>query len=219
VRTSTRAFILSVVIVLATSRDSVAAAPAGGEEILAILASHASLQSYTANLKADFRERSFPFMRLSLNGDAFYRAPDRYAVVFHDAPAYMKGFAQGYSMMMDIGAWPREFSAQTLPDRTTNGRLQHVIRLTANDPKTPLHHGDISIDAATADIMEMDWQFVNGMIFTIAQEFEQMPTGEHAVAAQHATFHVPFASGTATVHLTNYRYNVAISDEVFTLDR
>jgi hypothetical protein len=219
VPTSPWPLLLSLIVALAAPAEG--AAPPSADQMLATLAArHAAPRSFTASIKADFRERSFPFMRVHLDGDAFYRAPDRYAVAFRNAPSYMKGFEQGYAAMMDTGAWPRQFTASPLPDRVRGGRIQHALRLTAIDPKAPLHHSDVFVDAPTGDIVEMDWQFVNGMTFTIDQGFEQMPTGEHVVAVQYATFHVPFAWGNATFHLSNYRCNVALSDAVFTsLDR
>jgi len=217
VRFTAASLALGILITLPAIAESTdgSSSPSGAALLATIVSSHATLRSYAATIKADFKEHSFPFVRLGIDGSAYYRAPDQYAVVFRNAPSYMKGFAQGYAIMMDTGSWHRYFSVAAMPDRTSGGRLEHVLRLTGLDPKGFLHHGDIFIDAATNDITEMNWLMSNGMTFFIQQTYEQMPSGFHVVKEQHATFHVPFAHGTATMTLADYHCNVAISDEVF----
>ena len=213
---SIRLLVLGILIVFAAAAEAAEQPRTSGSVILAnVIASHAMLRSYTAHIKADFRDLVFPFMHLNLNGEAYYRAPDQYAVVFKDAPGYMRGFSEGYAGMMDVGSWHKHFSAEALPDRMRGSRVEHVIRLTSIDPKGGLHHGDIFVDALTNDITEMDWQMSNGMTFNIRQTIEQLPSGFHVVAKQDATFHVPFAHGTATFVLSGYQCNVNIGDEIF----
>ena len=212
----TASLALGVLVTLPAIAESTDGSRSSGAALLAsVVATHAPLRSYAATIKADFKEHSFPFVHLGLDGSAYYRAPDQYAVVFRNAPSYMKGFAQGYAIMMDTGSWHRYFNPAAMPDRMNNERLEHVLRLTGLDPKGFLHHGDIYIDAATDDITEMDWQMSNGMTFYVRQTYEQMPSGFHVVKEQHAAFHVPFAHGTATMKLADYRCNVSIGDDVF----
>lgn len=210
------AFLLLVAQANAAESPQEEAKGPGAGLLAGILQSHAALRSYTADLTADFKERSFPFMRLRLDGTAYYRAPDQYAIVFRNAPSFMKGFAAGYATMMDPGSWKRHFAFEALADRTVRNRNEHVLRLTGLDPNGALHHGDIFIDAATNDITEMDWQMSDGMTFTIQQVYAQMPlSGFHVVTEQYATFHVPFAHGVATMTLRDYHCNVPIGDDVF----
>lgn len=210
-----------LLVARANAADPADEAKGSGAGLLAsILANQPALHSYTAGLVADFRERSFPFVRVRLDGTAYYRAPDRYAVVFKNPPPFMKGFALGYATMMDPGSWREHFALAALPDRTVKEQTVHVLRLTGLDPKGALQHGDVLIDAATNEIAEMDWQMSNGMLFTIRQVYAAMPlSGFHVVTEQHATFRVPFAHGVATMTLSDYRCNVPIGDDVFEIAR
>lgn len=196
-----------------------AAPPLSGSRLIdAIVAQNAVVRSYEADLSADFRERSFPFVHLRLTGTAYYRWPDQYAVVFDRAPAFMNGFARGYALMMDTAGWKRSFTIEVEPDRVVKGRPVHVLRLTASDPSIMLHHGDVLVDAASNEILEMDWFMTNGMSFGVSQEYQTTPAGFDLVAIQHATFRVPLGHGVATMTLANYRCNVAISDGMFGTD-
>lgn len=209
------AFVL--LVARANAADPADETTGSGAGLLAgILANQPALHSYTANIVADFRERSFPFVRVRLDGTAYYRAPDQYAVIFKKPPSFMKGFAVGYATMMDPGSWSQHFALAALPDRTVKDRAVHVLRLTGLDPNGALHHGDILIDAATNEIAEMDWQMSNGMLFTIEQVYAATPlSGFTVVTEQHATFRVPFGHGVATMTLSDYRCNVPIGNDVF----
>jgi hypothetical protein len=210
--------VITILIVSAAAAETPEAPLPSGPELLAgLTADHLGPRSYSADLAADFHERSFPFVHIRLNGTVYYRAPDRYAVVFKDAPGIMKGLADGYATMMNVGSWSRHFSAATLPDRTAGGRTEHVLRLTGLDPQGALHHGDIFIDPATNEIAAMDWHMSGGMVFSIRQDYAQMPEGFDLVSTQHGMFRVPFANGSTMLTLSNYHCNIEIADDVFAL--
>jgi hypothetical protein len=211
--------VVSVVITILIAGSSAAATseglPASSTGLLAGLVPEHAPHSYAATLKAEFRERSFPFVHVHLNGNVYYRAPDHYAVVFKDPPPFMRGFAEGYATMMNVGSWSQHFAAAAEPDQTIDGREVRVIRLSGLDPNGALRDGEIFVDPLSNEIVAMDWHMSSGMTFTIHQDFEETLGGFNLVSTQHATFAVPFAHGTATMTLTDYRCNVQIADDVF----
>src|SRR5512142_2695050 len=57
---------------------------------------NASLKSFQADLHVDVRMRSFPPINPSLDGTAYYKQPDKNAVIFNTVPVLANAFKRVY---------------------------------------------------------------------------------------------------------------------------
>lgn len=174
---------------------------------------NARLKSYKADLHADIALKTFPFLSPSLDGNVYYKQPDKQTVVFDTVPALASQFKKVYPHLEPPGQWPSIFTMSVLGDDkgVTTFRL------------VPKKHGrvahlDVQADDSTATVKTMTWTYEDGGYVTFDQTL--MTQGGNYLPKS-LNGHVVLPSYKADVNLayTNYKLNVAIADSVFTPDK
>ena len=171
------------------------------------------LHSFESSISMDIHERSFPFMRVHLNGSTYFQAPDRYAVVFNNLPHYMKGLPKAYASMLNVAHWPSEFAIKRNGTRHCSDHDEIALELTPRSRESDLEHARAYVDPNAWTVNEVDWTFQK-MEFDIVQSF-QMEGPFRVLSGNQANIRVPYARATATTTFANYRTNVAIDENIF----
>ena len=180
-----------------------------------VIARNHELRSFEAAVSTEFRQRGFPFMRVALNGKAYFEAPDRYVVAFARVPGYMRDFPSAYAMMLNVAQWPQRFTITVDGVRVVAGHEDIALRLTPRDAQSGLVRGEALVDPSAWTIDETNWDFEHDTHIAVTQEFTSL--GAFLVlATQHFAVQVPFTKAVGTSTFQNYRLNVAIGDDVFT---
>src|SRR5205807_543181 len=68
---------------------------------------NAGLRSFQADLHVDVKMRSFPPINPSLDGVAYYKQPDKNAVIFNTVPLLANAFKKIYPQLEPPAEWPR----------------------------------------------------------------------------------------------------------------
>ena len=161
-------------------------APAVPVVLAALAASTEQPEEYKASVALHVRMRVFPFIRLTLHGDSWYKRPGLYRFVFRGVPLIARAFSD---MKYDLGnpaQWPERYEIAFAPGSTA---AAPVLRLT---PKSPVlvKYMDVSLDAARGRIEKAIWTRTDGGTITLVQTYA--PVAGHAfVQKQTATINLP----------------------------
>jgi len=170
---------------------------------------NAGLRTYKADVHLDVALKSFPYISPSLDGNVFYKQPDKQAVVFDTVPALASQFKKVYPKVDPPSAWLKLYDVTVMSDdgSTTifrlipkkNGRVEHL---------------DVRADDATATVKGYTWTYKDGGFVTFDQTFKTV-SGNYLIDKQ--TGHVELPSYKADVNssFSNYQLNVSIADTVF----
>ncbi|HZO93009.1 MAG TPA: hypothetical protein VFB22_04515 [Candidatus Baltobacteraceae bacterium] len=142
--------------------------------------------AYTASVALHVRMRVFPFIRITLHGDSWYRRPGIYRYVFRGLPIAARAFSEMKYELGDPTRWPERYTVTFAPQSTS---AAPVLRLT---PKTAVlvRTLDIAVDPARGRILSAVWSRGDGGTIRLTQTYE--PVGAHAyVAKQVATIDLP----------------------------
>ncbi len=155
--------------------------------VLDTLASaHEQPDAYKASVALHVRLRVFPFIRITLHGDSWYRRPGIYRYVFRGLPIAARAFSEMKYDLGDPTHWTDRYAVTFAPQSTA---AVPVLRLT---PKTPVlvRTLDITVDPAHGRILSAVWSRGDGGVIRLTQTYE--PVAGHAyVAKQVATIDLP----------------------------
>jgi hypothetical protein len=174
---------------------------------------NAGLHSYKADLHADIALKTFPFLSPGLDGNIYFKQPDKQAVNFQTVPALAAQFKKLYPHVEPPSVWPSIYTISVLGDEaglTTfrlvpkkHGRVQHL---------------DVKADDATATIKSMTWTYDDGGFVTFDQTVF-LKDGNYLIKSQTGHVDLPSYKADVTIAYSNYKLNVAIADAVFTPDK
>ena len=175
---------------------------------------NASLHSYRSAVTIAFRERTFPFLGARLSGNVYFESPQHYAVVFDHVPRVMRRFPHAYAGLLNVAAWPHEYTVSGSGQKVVSGHTDVVLKLAPKQRASDIDHAEAEVDPKADVIDSVDWRFRNGMEFDVTQQFARH--GSLVVlSAQHATIHVPFARVTADAVFSDFQANQPIDQTVF----
>ena len=143
-------------------------------------------EEYKASVSLHVRMRVFPFIRMTLHGDSWYKRPGLYRFVFRGVPLIARAFSDMKYDLGDPAHWPDRYEIAFAPESTA---AAPVLRLT---PKTPVlvKRLDVSLDAARGRILKAVWSRSDGGVITLVQTY--VPVAGHAfVSKQTATINLP----------------------------
>jgi hypothetical protein len=155
--------------------------------VLAALSSAPELhEEYKASVALKVRMRVFPFIRVTLHGDSWYRRPGLYRFVFRGVPLIARAFSDMKYDLGDPARWPERYDIAMAPQSTP---AEPVLRLV---PKSPLMVKtlDVAVDPAHGRIVKAVWSRNDGGVITLLQTYA--PISGHAyVAKQTAKIDLP----------------------------
>ncbi len=170
---------------------------------------NANLKSYEAAVHVDIAMHSFPFISPKLDGQAYFKKPDRNAVVFDTVPALANAFRKVYPQIPPPEQWDRLFVVTVASDDGTVTALKLV----------PRKHGrisfiDVKADDKTATVTSLVWNYEEGGSIALDQEYS-LVNGAYVVTAQTGKVELPSYKADVASKFSGYKLNVPIDDKVF----
>src|ERR1700676_1569324 len=143
-----RRLLVAVLMVLLASLG--AAAPLRAQdETAAILATLAGadpdLRTYRADVAFDVGLRTFPFLRKTVHGNAYFKRPARMEIVFHDLPSYARGFSNLYVGLGTPSDWEKKFVITSAQERAGGLAVTSLV-LTPRKADRRLREVDVYVD-------------------------------------------------------------------------
>lgn len=185
------------------------AVPNAGDLYRRMLGINAKLKTYTANVTLDIKMTSFPYLSPELTGTAYYKHPDKRAVVFDTVPVLAEQAKKVYPRVEEPVDWPKVYTITPLSDESglttfrlipkKNGRVEHL---------------DVKIDDANATVDGYTWTYKDGGFVTFEQTFKTIE-GNYLPEKLSGRVELPSYKANITSALSNYKLNVAIADSVF----
>lgn len=187
-RTVLLAAFLAVIPCAAPADDipPVPAVPAVAAVLAQLAASPEQPEEYKADVRLHVRMRVFPFIRITLHGDSWYKRPGLYRFVFRGVPFVARAFSDMKYDLGDPAHWPERYEIAFAPDSTP---AAPILRLT---PKSPVlvKTLDVALDPAHGRILKATWSRSDGGVITLVQNYAPV-AGHQFVAKQTATIHLP----------------------------
>jgi hypothetical protein len=214
-----RRLLVAVLMVLLASLG--AAAPLRAQdETAAILASLAGadpdLRTYRADVAFDVGLRTFPYLRKTLHGNAYFKRPARMELVFTDLPPIARAWSNLYVGLGTPGDWEKKFTITSAADPSPSARERHLV-LTPRLPDRRLRDVEVYVDRAVALPERIVWRYRDGQI-DMQQRFARVD-GHALIVAQDADIRLPAIHAFIHARISNYALNVDVDDAVFTPKR
>jgi hypothetical protein len=168
-----------------------------------------TLKTYKATIHLDVALKSFVPLNPSLDGNVYFKQPDKEAVVFDTVPSLASQFKKVYPRVDAAANWLRIYDVTQLSDDGT----QTVFRLV---PKKNgrVEHLDVKVDDSNATIKGYTWTYKDGGFITFEQTFETI-SGNLLPQKQTGHVELPSYKADVTSAFSNYQLNVQIADSVF----
>ncbi len=180
------AWLTAAVLVLAPIAAAADDVPPVAAVLAELGASNGQPEEYKASVSLHVRMRVFPFIRMTLHGDSWYKRPGLYRFVFRGVPIIARAFSEMKYDLGDPTRWPERYEIAYAPQSTP---AAPVLRLV---PKAPVlvKTLDVAIDPARGRILKATWSRSDGGVITLVQSYA--PVAGHAfVAKQTATIELP----------------------------
>ena len=184
-RTVTAALAVAV-LALAPLTVSAQDAPSVPAVLAALASSTEQPEQYKASVALHVKMRVFPFIRMTLHGDSWYKRPGIYRFVFRGVPIIARAFSD---MKYDLGnpaQWPERYQIAFAPQSTGS---TPVLRLTPKNP-VMVKYFEVTLDPARGRIEKAVWTRNDGGVITLVQTYAPV-AGHEFVQKQTATINLP----------------------------
>lgn len=170
------------------------------------------LHTYKADVAFDVGLRSFPYLRKTVHGNAYFKRPARLEVVFSDLPGVASSFRNLYVGLGTPADWATKFAISSAT-QTVEGRILPYLVL------TPLRGGrlrqvDVYVDGEAGIPTRIVWHYRDGSI-DLKQAFSRVD-GHDVVTGQNADIRMPWAHAFINGVISHHAINVDVDDTVFT---
>ncbi len=174
-----------------------------------MVALNGSLHTYTAAVKLDVALKTFPYISPELEGNVYYKRPDKEAVVFDTVPALASQFKKVYPNIDPPSRWTTLYDVAVLGDDGTTTIFRLVPKRNGR-----VEHLDVKVDDPTATVKSYTWTYKDGGYVMFDQSFTSID-GNYLVDKQSGHVDLPSYKADVTSNFTNYKLNVAVADSVF----
>ncbi len=186
----------------------VAAANSPSSFVQRMTAVNPNLQSYTASLHVVIALHTLP-LTPTLDGNYYFKRPDKQAVVFDAVPLLAQQFQKIYPKIDPPATWGDLYDISIL---NSNGGTT-TLRL------TPKHTGrvahlDVAVDDASAMPSSFTWTYVDGGTVSFDQEYARIGSN-YLVRSQTGKVNLPSYNADVTTTFSNFQINVPVPDTVF----
>ena len=173
------------------------------------VALNAAVRTYKADVHLDVALKTFPYISPSLDGNVYYKKPDKQAVVFDTVPALASQFKKVYPKVDPPSRWLALYEIGVVGDADgatvyrlvpkKNGRVEHL---------------DVRVDDSNATIKGYTWTYKDGGSVTFDQSYTSV-NGAFLIDKQTGHVELPAYKADVVSNFRNYKLNVAIDDAVF----
>ena len=167
------------------------------------------LHTYEAVVHFDVALRTFPFLSPSLDGNVYYKEPDKEAVVFDTVPLLAAQFKKVYPRIDPPVSWLSLYEVAVLSDDGASSVFRLVPKKNGR-----VEHLDVVVDDASATIKGYTWTYKDGGYVTFDQQFTSIG-GNYLVQKQSGHVDLPNYKADIESTFSDYKLNVAIQDSVF----
>jgi len=170
---------------------------------------NAAVKSYRADVHLDVALKTFPYISPSLDGNVYYKKPDREAVVFDTVPALASQFKKVYPKVDPPGRWLALYQVAVVGDENGSTLFRLVPKRNGR-----VDHLDVRVDDGNATIKSYAWTYKDGGSVSFDQQYTSVG-GAYLVEKQTGHVELPSYKADVTSTFKNYKLNVAIDDAVF----
>ncbi|HEV3088408.1 MAG TPA: hypothetical protein VGX96_14405 [Candidatus Elarobacter sp.] len=182
-------------------------------ELLAKLAgADPDLRTYRADVAFDVGLHSFPYLRKTVHGNAYFKRPARMEVVFTDLPPIARAWSNLYVGLGTPADWEKKFTIGSSEE--TSGSHERYLVLTPRVADHRLREVDVYVSDTVALPERIVWRYRDGRI-EMRQRFGRVD-GHDLVVAQDADIRLPAMHAYVNARITNYALNVVVDDSIFT---
>jgi hypothetical protein len=169
-----------------------------------------TVRSYTASVHADIAMHSFPFLSPSLDGTYYHKEPSKNKIIFTSGlPFIAKQFSKVYPEVESPANWLNKYYVSLENQAAQYTTLKLVPRKHGR-----IDHIDAKIDNATADLVELRWNYNDGGYAMLDQTYSVVD-GHRLVTQQSGHFEVPHYNADLKSTFTAFKINADIPDSIF----
>jgi len=205
---------LIVVLALAAAAPCGAATPAADVLLTRLESADPGLLSYRANVEFKVGLHSFPFLRKTLHGEAYFKRPSRMEIHFDDLPAFAQAFRNVYVGLGTPLDWEKKFTIGTAQTAGTTGTDGLYLVLTPRASDHRLRQVDVYLDRDHSLPNRIVWIYRDGTI-EMKQRFSDVE-GHSVVSDQDAEIRLPGVHAYVIATIAQYAINVPVDDTIFT---
>ncbi len=206
----TAAAVFSLCAMLVSALLPAAAQDPSISDVISRMVAADNVRSYTASVHADIAMHSFPFLSPSLDGTYYHKEPSKNKIVFTSGlPFIAKQFSKVYPEVESPANWMKKYSVSLETQDAQYTTLKLVPRKHGR-----IDHIDAKIDNATADLVQLRWNYNDGGYATLNQTYSVVD-GHRLVTAQSGHFEVPHYNADLKSTFTAFKINASIPDSIF----
>ncbi len=207
-------FSLALSIALGASpsvADPAAGGAAGSGDLFARMQRvNTNLTSYQADVTVAILTHGPPFISPTLQGKAYFKKPDKNAVVFDTVPFIAQQAKHVVAQMEPPAEWPQVYDVTPTGDDGTTSTFRLVRKKNGR-----IDHVDVSVDDATATVGAMTYFYRdNGGTIAFTQTYDKVGD-DYVLKQQTGKVDIPHYNADVTSTFSNYKLNVSVPDTVF----
>ena len=168
------------------------------------------LHTYRARVHLDTAMSSFPFLHPLLDGNAYFKQPDRNAIVFDSVPAMASLFKSVFPRLAAPAQWPNIYTISLLGDTEGVSTVRLIPRKEGR-----VEHLDVTVDDLSAVPTGYTFTYRDGGSIHFAQHVIQKD-GFVLVDTLDGVIDLPSVKANAKASFTEYHVNVPVSDAQIT---
>ncbi|HEY4439320.1 MAG TPA: hypothetical protein VGN14_02635 [Candidatus Elarobacter sp.] len=171
---------------------------------------NAGLTSYQADVTAAVVSHGFPYLNPTLQGHAYFKRPDKNAVIFDTLPIIAQQVKHVVATIEPPSEWPSVYDVTPTGDDGTAGTFKLVRKKNGR-----IDHIDVKVDDKTATVIGMTYYYKEGGgTIAVTQTYDQI-NGNYVVKTQTGKVDIPHYNADVTSTFGNYKLNVPVDDKVF----